>query len=101
MKPYCQGFVKDLFAFKICAELKTGLDEAARKDFAEIKKLILDYTDFCAEELEKEDLFERYDEKGLLNMKLYTKQDAERRIKELEEKIKNWCGEEALKKVNL
>ena len=101
MKPYCQGFVKDLFAFKICAELKTGLDEAARKDFAEIKKLILDYTDFCAEELEKEDLLERYDEKGLLNMKLYTKQDAERRIKELEEKIKNWCGEEALKKVNL
>lgn len=101
MKPYCQGFVKDLFAFKICAELKTGFDEAGRKDFAEIKKLILDYTDFCAEELEKEDLFERYDEKGLLNMKLYTKQDAERRIKELEEKIKNWCGEEALKKVNL
>ena len=101
MKPYCQGFVKDLFAFKICAELKTGLDEAARKDFAEIKKLILDYSDFCAKELEDEDLLQRYDEKGLLNMKLYTKQDAERRIKELEEKIKNWCGDEALKKVNL
>jgi hypothetical protein len=40
-----------------------------------------------------------YDEKGILNMKLYTKEDGDRRVKELEEKIRNWCGEEALKKV--
>jgi hypothetical protein len=32
-------------------------------------------------------------------MKLYTKEDGDRRVKELEEKIRNWCGEEALKKV--
>ena len=99
MKPYCQGFVKDLYAFKICAELKTGDGDAARKDFEEIKIIILNYADFCAAELEREDLLACYDEKGLLNMKLYTKEDADRRIKELEEKIKNWCGEEALKKV--
>ncbi|MBO4727728.1 MAG: hypothetical protein J5631_04840, partial [Spirochaetaceae bacterium] len=87
------------YAFKICAELKTGADDAARKDFEEIKKIIFDYADFCATELERNDLHTRYDEKGLLNIKLYTKEDADRRIKELEEKIKNWCGEEALKKV--
>ena len=99
MKPYCQGFVKDLYGFKICAELKTGAEDAARKDYSDIKNLILEYADFCAAELEGGDLLQRYDEKGLLNMKLYTKEDADRRIKELEEKIKNWCGEEALKKV--
>ena len=99
MKPYCQGFVKDLYGFKICAELKTGAEDAARKDYSDIKNLILEYADFCAAELEGGDLLQRYDEKGLLNMKLYTKEDADRRIKELEEKIRNWCGEEALKKV--
>ena len=99
MKPYCQGFVKDLYGFKICAELKTGAEDAARKDYSDIKNLILEYADFCVAELEGVDLLQRYDEKGLLNMKLYTKEDADRRIKELEEKIKNWCGEEALKKV--
>ena len=99
MKPYCQGFVKDLYGFKICAELKTGAEDAARKDYSDIKKLILEYADFCSAELEGVDLLQRYDEKGLLNMKLYTKEDADRRIKELEEKIKNWCGEDALKKV--
>ena len=99
MKPYCQGFVKDLYGFKICAELKTSAEDAARKDYSDIKNLILEYADFCAAELEGGDLLQRYDEKGLLNMKLYTKEDADRRIKELEEKIRNWCGEEALKKV--
>ena len=99
MKPYCQGFVKDLYGFKICAELKTGAEDAARKDYSDIKNLILEYADFCSAELEGVDLLQRYDEKGLLNMKLYTKEDADRRIKELEEKIKNWCGEDALKKV--
>ena len=99
MKPYCQGFVKDLYAFKICAELKTGADDAARKDYEDLKKIIFDYADFCTAELERDYLLNLYDEKGLLNMKLYTKEDADRRIKELEEKIKNWCSEEALKKV--
>ena len=99
MKPYCQGFVKDLYAFKICAEIKTGHEDTARQDFAEIKKLILDYPDFCSAELERDDLLQCYDEKGLLNMKLYTKEDAQRRIKELEEKVKNWCGADALKKI--
>ena len=102
MKPFCQGFVKDLYAFKICAELKSGNAEdvkAAREDFAALKKLIYDYVDFCVAELERKDLLNAYDEKGILNMKLYTKEDGDRRVKELEEKIRNWCGEEALKKV--
>ena len=102
MKPFCQGFVKDLYAFKICSELKSGSAEdvkAAREDFAALKKLIYDYVDFCAAELERKDLLNAYDEKGILNMKLYTKEDGDRRIKELEEKIRNWCGEEVLKKV--
>ena len=71
MKPFCQGFVKDLYAFKICGELKMGLAgedkgeskvetvcggsgavvadiksadliKAAREDFAALKKLIYD-----------------------------------------------------------
>ena len=67
--------------------------------FAALKKLIYDYVDFCAAELERKDLLNAYDEKGILNMKLYTKEDGDRRVKELEEKIRNWCGEEALKKV--
>nr|MCR4580216.1 hypothetical protein [Treponema sp.] len=114
MKPYCQGFVKDLYAFKICGELKTGLAQAAegpdsekatilikaaREDFAAVKKLIYDYVDFCASELERKDLLNSYDEKGIMNMKLYTKEDGDRRVKELEEKIRNWCGKEALEKI--
>ena len=70
-------------------KLKSGRAEdikAAREDFAALKKLIYDYVDFCAAELERKDLLNAYDEKGILNMKLYTKEDGDRRVKELEEK---------------
>lgn len=94
MMPYCQGFVKDIYAFKIQAQIWAGQMDAAVESYGKIKKIILDYAAHCEELRQKDDLAKSYDDKGILNINRYTAEDAQRRIDELSGKIEKWCGKD-------
>ncbi|MCQ2574130.1 MAG: helix-turn-helix domain-containing protein [Treponema sp.] len=95
MKPYCQGFVKDIYAWLIQSELLCGRVDEAAASFAELKKIIGEYVVHCTDELEKENLSELYDEKGIRNMAKYTQEEGQRRVDELLGKLKAWNGEDS------
>ena len=74
--------------------LENNFDESAAA-LAELKKIIGEYVVHCSEELEKENLSELYDEKGIGNMKKYTPEGGQRRLDELLGKLKAWNGEDS------
>lgn len=92
MKPMCQGFVKDIYAYLITAQIKTGKIDEAAANYKKICATIMDYVEFCKKELERDDLADFYDERGRRNLSMYTLENAQHRIAELDCRLKDWNG---------
>ena len=80
LKPYSQGFYRDIVKYKIATLLRNNKISEAVEEFNQLELVIENYIKFCQEQIQNPNTEKDFGEKAFKNMQNYTKEFAESKI---------------------
>lgn len=101
MKPFCQGFYRDVVKYLAAAYLRNGMPEKAAEQWNALKSKTEDYLAWCDKlnsSNSKDDLIKQFGEKGAENISHYTREFVESKRAFMLGQLKNWCDGEVFAK---
>ncbi len=94
MKPYCQGFYREVVKYLTAAYLRNNQPEKAAEQWNKLAVKTKEYLDFC-DNLNRKNIAEiekQFGKKGAENISHYTKEFVESKRTFMLGQLKNWCG---------
>lgn len=98
MLAYCRGFYRDIYQAMLHADLRMEDYKSAARHYDELKAGMQNHLEYYETVLESDEELEKYPNRQIRNMRVYTKEYIADRQKEILERLQEWNGNEKYKK---